>query len=134
LVAQGLYPGMLMRVLDKTSERLLCSADGDEIKLAPVIAGNVTVVALPQEENWEEPRETLATMRVGEAAVVTGISRACRGLQRRRLMDLGLVPGTVIGAEFASMSGNPTAYNIRGATIALRKDQANLVHIRRTAK
>jgi Fe2+ transport system protein FeoA len=37
----------------------------------------------------------------------------------------------VVSAELRSASGNPTAYNIRGAMIALRKDQANLVHIRR---
>lgn len=131
LVAQGLYPGMVVRVLDKSPSRILCTADGEEIKLAPVVAANVTVVPLPQEEEWHKPHETLASLRVGETATVTGISRACRGLQRRRLMDLGLVPGTVITAELRSMSGNPMAYNIRGATIALRKDQAGFVHIRR---
>ncbi len=131
LVAQGLYPGMYVRVLGKTPERVLCTADGEEIKLAPVVAANVTMIPLPKEEEWEKPHETLASLHVGDSAVVMGISRACRGLQRRRLMDLGLVPGTVISAELTSMSGNPTAYNIRGATIALRKDQANFVHVRR---
>jgi DtxR family Mn-dependent transcriptional regulator len=131
LVAQGLYPGMYLRVLDKSSERILCTAEGEEIKLAPVIAANVTILPLPTEAELEKPHETLASLRVGEAGVVMGISRACRGQQRRRLMDLGLVPGTIIAAELTSMSGNPTAYNIRGAAIALRKDQANLVHIRR---
>ncbi len=131
LVAQGLYPGMYLRVLAKSPERLLCTADGEEIKLAPVVAANVTVVPLPKAVKLEQPHATLAALRVGEAAVVVGVSRACRGLQRRRLMDLGIVPGTNISAELSSMSGNPTAYNIRGATIALRKDQANLVHIRR---
>ena len=130
LVAQGLYPGMFLRVLDRSPERVLCTADGEEIKLAPVVAANVTVLPLPKEE-WEKPHDTLASLGVGDSAVVTGISRACRGLQRRRLMDLGLVPGTVISAELTSMSGNPIAYNIRGATIALRKDQASLVQIRR---
>ncbi|MGH7493832.1 MAG: iron dependent repressor, metal binding and dimerization domain protein [bacterium] len=131
LVAQGLYPGMYMRVISKSSDRIQCVAEGEEIKLAPVVAANVTVVPLPAAKEGELSHETLASLRVGEAAVVMGISRACRALQRRRLLDLGLVPGTLIAAELTSMSGNPTAYNIRGATIALRKDQANLVHIRR---
>jgi DtxR family Mn-dependent transcriptional regulator len=122
---------MYIRVVSKSSDRIQCLADGEEIKLAPVVAANVTVQPMPMAREGEGPHETLASLRVGEAAVVMGISRACRALQRRRLMDLGLVPGTLIAAELTSMSGNPTAYNIRGATIALRKDQANLVHIRR---
>jgi len=45
-------------------------------------------------------------------------------MERRRLQDLGVLPGTVIEAEFASPGGDPVAYRIRGATIALRKEQA----------
>jgi DtxR family Mn-dependent transcriptional regulator len=131
LVAQGLYPGMLIRVMSKSSERIHFIADGEEIKLAPVVAANVTVLPLPREHKMEGPFESLASLKTGEAGVVLAISKACRGLQRRRLMDLGLIPGTVVTAELKSASGNPAAYNIRGALIALRKDQANMVHIRR---
>lgn len=133
LVAQGLYPGMQIRMLSKTPERVHFIADGEEIKLAPVVAANVTVLPQPHEQQMEGPFESLVALNTGEAGVVLGISKACRGLQRRRLMDLGIIPGTVITAELKSASGNPTAYNIRGALIALRKDQANLVHIRRQA-
>jgi DtxR family Mn-dependent transcriptional regulator len=131
LVAQGLYPGMQIRVLNKSAERIQFIADGEEIKLAPVVAANVTVVPLPKAYKMEGPFESLSSLKMGEAGLVLGISKACRGLQRRRLMDLGLVPGTVVTAALKSASGNPTAYNIRGAMIALRKDQANMVHIRR---
>lgn len=131
LVAQGLYPGMQIRMLHKSPERIQFLAEGEELKLAPVVAANVTVMPLPKEQEMAGPFEALTSLKVGEAGVVLGISKACRGLQRRRLMDLGIVPGTVITAELRSASGNPTAYNIRGAMIALRKDQANLVHIRR---
>jgi len=122
---------MQIRVVSKSSERIHFIADGEEIKLAPVVAANVTVLPLPREHPMEGPFESLTSLKTGEAGVVLGISKACRGLQRRRLMDLGIIPGTVITAEFKSASANPTAYNIRGALIALRKDQANFVHIRR---
>lgn len=46
-------------------------------------------------------------------------------------MDLGIVPGTTISTELSSASGNPKAYNIRGALIALRREQANMVYIQR---
>lgn len=39
---------------------------------------------------------------------------------RRRLLDLGLTQDSIIRNERLSPSGNPIAYNIRGAIIALR--------------
>jgi len=134
LVASGLYPGMQVRVIDKSPERIRFAANGEEVKLAPVAAANITVMSLPKEQGIEGPHETLTMLQEGEAGVVVGISKNCRGMQRRRLMDLGIIPGTVISAELKSASGNPTAYNIRGAMIALRKDQANAVHVRRMDK
>jgi DtxR family Mn-dependent transcriptional regulator len=131
LVAEGLYPGMQILVTDKSSERIRFIANGEEIKLAPVVAANVTVMPLRKEKKWEGPFETLGSLKVGESGLVLGISKACRGMQRRRLMDLGVVPGTMITAELTNAGGNPTAYNIRGAMIALRKEQANLIQIRR---
>jgi len=131
LVAQGLYPGMQLRVLDKSAQRLRFVAEGEEIVLAPVAATNVTVLPLPKEQEMAGPYETLNSLEIGESGVVLGIAKSCRGLQRRRLLDLGIIPGTTISAELRSASGNPTAYNIRGATIALRNEQANLIHIKR---
>jgi Fe2+ transport system protein FeoA len=52
-------------------------------------------------------------------------------MQRRRLMDLGVVPGTEIAVEMRSATGDPTAYLIRGASIALRKKQASQIQIER---
>lgn len=49
------------------------------------------------------------------------------GLSRRRLLDLGLIPNTVVKTERLSPSGNPVAYNIRGSVIALRKEESKNV-------
>jgi DtxR family Mn-dependent transcriptional regulator len=131
LVAEGLHPGMQIHLLEKTRQRIYFIADGEEIVLAPVMAANVTVEPLPKEQKITGPRETLASLTNGDQGEVIGISKACRGQQRRRLMDLGVVPGTIISVELRSVSGDPTAYNIRGATIALRKNQAEMIYIRR---
>ncbi len=131
LVAQNLHPGVQIRMLEKTSQRIHFIADGEENVLAPVFATNVTVVPLPKEQKMEGPFDTLASLSINEKCEVIGLAKACRGQQRRRLMDLGIIPGTVITAEMRSAGGNPTAYIIRGATIALRKQQADLIHIRR---
>lgn len=131
LVAEGLHPGMQVRMLEKSSKRVSLVAEGEEIVLAPVVAANITVEPLPRDHAMEGPHESLAELKIGETCEVIGISKACRGLQRRRLMDLGIVPGTMIKAEMRSAGGDPTAYNIRDANIALRNKQAELIHIRR---
>lgn len=49
------------------------------------------------------------------------------GLQRRRMLDLGIVPGTAIDVIRKSPLGDPIAYNIRGASIALRREEAEQI-------
>lgn len=48
----------------------------------------------------------------------------CDGNIRRRMLDLGLISDTIIEALQRSPSGDPTAYHIRGAVIALRSEEA----------
>jgi DtxR family Mn-dependent transcriptional regulator len=130
LVAAGVQPGMRVDVLEVSGQRMRLGFDGDEHSLAPVVAGNVTVVveSAPEDLPTGDP---LSDLKPGEAARVVQISRACHGPQRRRLLDLGLVPGTRVEAEFASPSGEPVAYRIRGALIALRREQAAMVQVQR---
>ena len=51
------------------------------------------------------------------------------GRTRRRLMDLGFIPGTCVVALFRGPKGDPTAYCVRGAVIALRKEDADQIMI-----
>lgn len=131
LVAAGLNPGMQVRLLEKSPQRLQFIANGEEIVLAPVVAANVTVQRLPKEAETNGSFATLCSLDVGEKGEVVAISSKCRGQQRRRIMDLGVIPGTVISMEMTSASGDPIAYNIRGAVIALRKSQADMIQIKR---
>ena len=134
LVAEGLHPGMQVRVLDTSPTRIHLEADAEEHVLAPVVAANLSVVPLPGEQKMEGPFERLSGLKLGQRATVIGISASCRGLERRRMLDLGIIPGTVVEAELESPSGDPTAYRIRGAVIALRREQADLIHVNRLDK
>ena len=127
LVAEGLHLGMVLRLVERTPERLRFWAGGDEHTLAPVVATNISVLALPEVEDDEPVGKPLSQLRSGESAVVQSISPACRGLDRQRLLDLGLLPGTKVGVELIGAGGDPKAYRIRGALIALREDQAKLI-------
>ena len=72
---------------------------------------------------------TLADVGPGHSATVRGISPLCSGPARRRLLDLGVVPGTVVQARLRSAAGDPIAYEIRGALVALRREQAALIGV-----
>jgi len=131
LVAEGLYPGMVIHLHEKEANKIHFSAEGEEKILAPIVAANITVKPIaPDQEIDLLPSESLADLKTDQSGTVIGISKACRGMQRRRLMDLGIIPGTVIKTELESASGDPVAYNVRGAMIALRNDQARLIKVR----
>jgi DtxR family Mn-dependent transcriptional regulator len=102
---------------------------GEDQTLRAVDAANVTVEALPAGESATGSMRTLADADRGETVRVTAISPGCQGPQRRRLLDLGVVPGTEITPELVSTSGDPVAYRIRGALIALRRRQAEWIEV-----
>jgi len=72
--------------------------------------------------------KSLATLHEGESAQV--VSLLNKGRIKSRLQDLGLVPGTQVLCIQKSPYGDPVAYGIRGAVIALRLDDAKDVLVR----
>jgi len=130
LVAERLHPGMEVRITEMSPQRIRFWAGGDEHLLAPVVAANISVLPITKEsESYEQEGDKLSNLKLGEQGYVVSISPVLRGAERRRLMDLGIIPGTLISAELRSPSGDPTAYRIRGATIALRHEQADQINI-----
>jgi DtxR family Mn-dependent transcriptional regulator len=101
--------------------------DGVVVPLPRVLEAAVTVERTRAHDTTRA--RTLADLEPGETGRVLRLSSACHGAQRRRLLDLGVVPGTEIEAEFQSASGDPVAYRIRGALIALRRHQATWVEL-----
>ena len=69
----------------------------------------------------------LSKLPLGDKGVVCNLTAT--GLKRRRLLDLGLIPGTTVKAVRRSPFNEPTAFIIRGTTIALRKEETDLVQI-----
>jgi len=129
LVAEGLYPGMQVRMMEANKERIRFTANGEECVLAPLFAKNITVAPIKFEKTVEGKFRNLSSLKIGEKGIVLGISKALRGQQRRRLMDLGIVPGTEVTAEMKGAFGDPTAYKIKGASIALRKKLADRIYL-----
>ena len=74
-------------------------------------------------------RETikLCQLKEGDSATVSQIG--LYGPIRRRIFDLGLVPGTQVRCLYAAPSGSPVAYEVRGATIAIRRNDAQQIEV-----
>ncbi len=71
---------------------------------------------------------SLCDIEVGERAIV---ERLCvHGTMRRRLLDIGLCNGTEVRCVGRSPMGDPSAYLIRGAVIAIRACDGKRVMVR----
>jgi DtxR family Mn-dependent transcriptional regulator len=130
LLALGLRPGMRAYVVSKTPDKLRLFADGKTYELPPSLAQNVSVIPLAEVTSGDlRDASYLNELPAGERARVAGLTGACRGAERRRLLDLGFVPGSVVEAALVSPAGDPVAYLVRGGLIALRDEQARFIRI-----
>lgn len=70
---------------------------------------------------------TLDQLPLGQQAVIRALSLP--GPKGRRLQELGFLPGAEIRALYQSPWGDPVAYAIAGAVIALRRADARSVSL-----
>lgn len=66
--------------------------------------------------------KTLFDLEEGKTARVKAL--LSQGGIRRRLLDIGLIEGTEVECLQKSPAGDPVAYLIRGAVIALRSEDS----------
>lgn len=76
-----------------------------------------------------EDARSLWQLAPGHRAWVGELS--AQGELRRRLRDLGFVPGAQVECLGKSPLGDPAAYRVRGAVVALRRRDAQLIALRR---
>ncbi len=72
-------------------------------------------------------KTTLDLLRVGEKAIIIKVNN--KGDIRRRLLDIGLIPGTEVESILKSPSGDPAAFLIRGSLFAIRSEDASKIEI-----
>lgn len=70
---------------------------------------------------------TLKDLNPGQEGKV--VSLGAKGPIRRRLMDMGVTPGTPIKVIKVAPLGDPIEINIRGYELSLRKDEASQIEI-----
>src|SRR5690606_30129687 len=131
ILAENIHIGSLIRIVENNSTRIVFHSEGEVFKLAPIVAANLTINSIEQEIVLEDNIARLSGLQENETAKIIGISRESRGDSRRRLLDLGFVKGADIKIDLINPLGEPHAYLIKGTSIALRKDQAAKILIKK---
>jgi DtxR family Mn-dependent transcriptional regulator len=127
ITTTGLKLGLTIEILDRTDHEIVVWDGVREYLIPARAAGNVFVRSARRPR---VPTARLSDLLPGESATVTDLE--CEGFGRRRLLDLGVTPGTRVDCLFAGLAPEPMAYRIRGAVIALRREQAAEILVDRT--
>ena len=72
-------------------------------------------------------KKSLAGLNEGESAVVAALGAG--GAIRARLQEIGFIPGAEVKCVRKSPLGDPVAYGVRGAIIALRSEDAETIFV-----
>ncbi|MHB8961804.1 MAG: FeoA family protein [Saccharofermentanales bacterium] len=70
---------------------------------------------------------TLDKIKAGNSARITAI--AGQGPLRRRLLDMGLTPRTIINVVKLAPMGDPMILALRGYELSIRKEDAGLIAV-----
>jgi Fe2+ transport system protein FeoA len=71
---------------------------------------------------------TLTDLAVGQSAVIEDI--AGERVQRMKLLDVGLVPQTVVTVRKIAPMGDPIEVGVRSYVLTLRKAEAALIKVK----
>ena len=69
----------------------------------------------------------LSRLQPGQQGTITRIEG--NGALRRRCLEMGLVRGETILAERVAPLGDPRAFLVKGYRLALRREEADLIHV-----
>lgn len=70
---------------------------------------------------------TLKEMKPGQSGQVVSIGE--KGPLKRRIMDMGITPGTAVKVIKTAPLGDPVEINVRGYELSLRKEEAARIEI-----
>lgn len=72
--------------------------------------------------------KTLYEMKAGQSAVVTAVHST--GAMKRRLVDMGIIPGTEILVRRVAPLGDPLQVSLRGYDLLVRGSEARDILVR----
>jgi DtxR family Mn-dependent transcriptional regulator len=146
LDAQGIRPGASVHLLASSEQSVLLQVDGAPISLARTLADKVLAEPVGEDNGAEctmqpilQPQPTaetpvpssqqvtLDTLKAGQRGIVVRVKG--KGPARRRMMDMGLVPGAEVKAVRAAPFGDPIEFQVKGYSLSLRKTEARNITV-----
>jgi len=142
---RGVRPGATLTVEAVAEDGVLVQVSGTHISLARELAEAVqvepqemktraaAVTPLPSSPNKEELEMQKGTqvsivqvplhqLKVGQRGIVVHVKG--KGPVKRRMMDMGLVPGTEVKVVRVAPLGDPVEFKLKGYRLSLRKSEA----------
>lgn len=71
----------------------------------------------------------LSELKVGEMGKIISIEN--NGVLKRRMMDMGVLPGELIVIEKIAPLGDPIDVKIKGYQLSFRKNEASLINVKK---
>jgi DtxR family Mn-dependent transcriptional regulator len=131
ILAANIHIGSTLKVLENNETRITFYSEGEEYRLSPEVAENLTIAVFQNDTAIEQDIMRLTSLKENENATIIGLSKESRGDSRRRLLDLGFVKGATVSIDLVNPLKEPTAYLIKGTSIALRNNQASYILIKK---
>lgn len=72
--------------------------------------------------------KTLNDLKPGQIGIIEEIM--CKKELRRRIIDMGIIPGTLVIMKRIAPFGDPIQINVRGFNLSIRKSEAQNIKIK----
>lgn len=69
----------------------------------------------------------LCDLEFNKRAIVNKVN--LHGIKKRRIYDLGFIPGEIVTKEYESIFKNPICYKIKNTLIAIRNEDAYSIEV-----
>ncbi len=147
---QGVRPGALLTVVATGTDSVLVQVGDAHVSLAQglseairletkeqdqAVEGTLPPPKITDKENLEMQAKTETTVRqiplhklkAGQRGVVVRVGG--KGPVKRRMMDMGLVPGTDVQVVRVAPLGDPIEFTVKGYSLSLRKSEAEAIQV-----
>ena len=150
---QGIRPGASVAVIATAEDGVLVQVGEAHVSLAQSLAEaiqveesekggkhpegaqsiSISISKAEEEATMQVKEETpvhhipLNELRVGQRGIVVRVGS--KGPIKRRMMDMGLVPGTVVKVLRVAPLGDPIEFTVKGYSLSLRKSEAKAIRV-----
>jgi Fe2+ transport system protein FeoA len=93
---------------------------------------NEETIVVKKTATYEGYPKTLDMLSVGKTGAIAAVGG--QGVLRRRLLDMGLTPGTQVKLCKVAPMGDPLELELRGYSLTLRKEDAAKIELKNCAK